>query len=76
MWILFGTNHDIMEHEPYVYFQKPYVYFIGIFDNIETAKAKRQLCISLDYSEPDNDYFIKEVRLNQIYDLEWSNDRD
>ena len=67
MWILFGTNHDTVE-------QEPYVYFIGIFDNIDTAKAKRQLCISLDHSASAilDDYFIKEVELNQLYDLDWS----
>ena len=71
MWILFGTNHDTVE-------QEPYVYFIGIFDNIDTAKAKRQLCISLDHSAYDvlDNYFIKEVELNQLYDVDWSNGFD
>ena len=71
MWILFGTNHDTVE-------QEPYVYFIGIFDNIDTAKAKRQLCISLDVSASAilDDYFIKEVELNKLYDLDWSNGCD
>jgi hypothetical protein len=74
MWILFGTNHDTVE-------QEPYVYFIGIFDNIDTAKAKRQLCISSDMSGTErkavlDDYFIKEVEMNRLYDLDWSNGWD
>jgi hypothetical protein len=58
-----------------------YAYFIGIFDNIDTAKAKLQLCISLDVSGTErkavlDDYFIKEVELNKLYDLDWSNGCD
>jgi hypothetical protein len=126
MWILFGTNHNTVE-------QEPYVYFIGIFDNIDTANEKRQLCISTEDAKSDDchrlcvgstssppqncearrpvdfgrdaqerpkgapgcfatgeptkevrrsshsgtaildDYFIKEVELNRLYDLDWSN---
>jgi hypothetical protein len=71
MWILFGTNHNTVE-------QEPYAYFIGIFDNIDTAKEKRHLCISLDMSASAvlDDYFIKEVELNKLYDLDWSNGCD
>lgn len=65
MYILFGTNHNTVENEPMVY-------FIGIFDNLELVNQERKRLI-IQYKSKLNDYFIKNVKINNIYDLDWSN---
>ena len=66
MWILFGTNHDTVENVPMIY-------FIGIFDNLELANRERNKLI-IQYKSNLNDYFIKKnVKINNVYDLDWSN---
>jgi hypothetical protein len=68
MWILFGTHYNTVENEPYVY-------FIGIFDNIELANNQRDNLIKETKSMP-SDYFIKEVTSNELYTCGWSNCSD
>ena len=69
MWILFGTNHDTVEHEPYVY-------FIGIFDSIDLANCHKNHLISLRRPTMHSDYFVKEVKVNNLYTNGWSNGWD
>jgi len=68
MWILFGTNYNTVENEPQVY-------FIGIFDNFTLINQERDKLISL-YKSNKHDIFIKEVIMNSVYDLNWSNKDD
>lgn len=68
MWLLFGTNYNTVENEPQVY-------FIGIFDNFALINQKRDELISF-YKSNKHDIFIKEVTINSIYDLNWSNSDD
>ncbi len=65
MWILFGTNHNTVENEPYVY-------FIGIFDSLSLVNEERNKLI-VKNNTSHYDYFIKAVDINSIYDCEWSN---
>jgi hypothetical protein len=65
MWVLFGTNYNTVENEPYVY-------FIGIFDNFELVNQERNNLI-IRYKTNQLDYFIKDVKINEIYDYNWSN---
>ena len=65
MWVLFGTHYNTVENEPYVY-------FIGIFDNIEIANSARDDLIRETKSVP-SDYFIKKVKTNELYTCDWSN---
>lgn len=69
MWILFGTNHNTVENEPYVY-------FIGIFDNFELANSNKEYLIQLNRPTLRSDYFIKEVNINNLYTCDWSNGCD
>lgn len=66
MWILFGTNHNTVENEPYVY-------FVGIFDNVETAKKSKEYLIKLVKPKQQSDFFIREVKMNDMYTYDWSN---
>ena len=68
MWVLFGTHYNTVE-------QEPYVFFIGVFDSIETANCKRINLIAETGSLP-SDYFIKEVVANELYTCGWSNSCD
>ena len=65
MWVLFGTHYNTVEHEPYVY-------FIGIFDSIDIANSARNDLIRETKLLP-SDYFIKEVKANELYTCGWSN---
>ena len=66
MWILFGTHYNTVEHEPYVF-------FIGIFDNIELANKNKEYMITLVKPKQRSDFFVKEVKMNDLYTLDWSN---
>jgi hypothetical protein len=65
MWTLFGTSYATVENEPQVY-------FIGIFDNFNLVNQEKNKLI-LQNKAKSYDYFIKEVKLNNIYDIDWSN---
>ena len=65
MWALFGTSFNSVE-------QEPFVYFIGVFDDIHLAQqAKNDLVLSR--KESAQNFFIKSLSLNQVYTYEWSN---
>lgn len=65
MWALFGTSFNSVE-------QEPFVYFIGVFDDIQLAHdAKTDLVLSSKQSV--HNFFIKPLSLNQTYTYEWSN---
>ena len=64
MWILFGINYHTVENEPQVY-------FIGVFDTLDLANKEIQ---NLGSTKDINDFFVKEVIMNHVYDLAWSND--
>ena len=68
MWCLFGTNYNTVENEAQVY-------FIGIFDNFELINQERDKLITF-YKSNKHDIFIKEVTVNSVYDLNWSNSDD
>lgn len=69
MWVLFGTHYNTVEHEPYVF-------FIGIFDSVELAKQNKEYLIKLNKPKQLSDYFVKEVKMNDMYTLDWSNSCD
>ena len=69
MWALFGTHYNTVEHEPYVF-------FIGIFDSIELANENKAYMIELVKPKQQSDFFVKEVKMNDLYTLEWSNGCD
>ena len=65
MWILFGTNYKTVE-------QEPYVYFIGVFDDLDVATQEKNKLV-LDTKSSTNDFFIKKVEMDKIYTCDWSN---
>jgi hypothetical protein len=63
MWILFGTDHNTA----------PFVYFIGVFDNVKKANKERiRIAANSKECYPD-DFFIKKVEMNlaHTYDFSW-----
>jgi hypothetical protein len=69
MWVLLGTNYDTIENEPFVY-------FMGVFDNLELAIQKRDEIVK-SKNLNKNEYPIKKLCTNSIYTYEWSwNDED
>lgn len=68
MWILFGTSYNTVENEPYAY-------FIGVFNDLETAAIEKEKLVS-EKRHSINDFFIKQADLNKIYTHEWSNNCD
>ena len=69
MWALFGTHYNTVEHEPYVF-------FIGIFDSMELANKNKEYMIELVKPKQQSDFFIKEVKMNDLYTCNWSNGWD
>jgi hypothetical protein len=69
MWVLFGTHHNTVENEPYVF-------FIGVFDSVELANQNKDYLIGLTRTKHHSDFFVKEVTMNQMYTHEWSNSCD
>ena len=66
MWILFGTEYNRVEGEPFVY-------FIGVFDDLSLANKERiEFAANSKECYPD-DYFIKKVEMNvsHMYDFSW-----
>ena len=68
MWILFGTSYNTVENEPYAY-------FIGVFNDLETATIEKEKLVS-EKIYSINDLFIKNAELNKIYTNDWSNNDD
>jgi hypothetical protein len=65
MWILFGTEHNTIEGEPFVY-------FIGVFDDLEKANKERiEFAANSKECYPD-DFFIKKVEMNVAHTYEFS----
>ena len=64
MWVLFGTIHNTVE---------PRVFFIGIFDSVELAKKNKEYLIELVKPKQRSDFFVKEVKVNDMYTHLWSN---
>jgi len=69
MWALFGTHYNTVEHEPYVF-------FIGVFDSMELANKNKEYMIELVKPKQQSDFFIKEVKMNDLYTCNWSNGWD
>jgi hypothetical protein len=66
MWILFGTIYDAIDGESVVY-------FIGVFDDFSVATIQKNKFETEDVVN-GNGYFIKEVKMNCIYNYEWNSD--
>ena len=68
MWVLLGISDNTVERETFVY-------FIGVFDNLSSAK---QHCDSLIISTntKKSDYIIKSVTINTSYNYDWSYNED
>ena len=66
MWILFGTEHDTIDCQPFVY-------FIGVFDNLSKANEERIKIAAKSKECYPNDFFIKKVKMNVAhkYDFSW-----
>lgn len=70
MWVLFGTYYKFtVEHEPHVF-------FIGIFDSVELANKNKEYLIELTRTKQRSDFFVKEVKVNDMYTHVWSNGCD
>ena len=67
MWILFGTEHN----------DEPFVYFIGIFDDLKLANKERLKLIANSKEYSSSDFFIKPVEMNvaHTYDFSWKKSR-
>jgi len=63
MWILFGTKHN----------DEPFVYFIGIYDDVKLANKERLKLIANSKECSSSDFFIKEVEMNvaHTYNFSW-----
>lgn len=66
MWILFGTYHNTVEGEPFVY-------FIGVFDDLSKANKERIKTAANSKECYPDDFFIKKVEMNvsHMYDFSW-----
>jgi hypothetical protein len=65
MWVLLGVSHDTVENEPFVY-------FIGVFDDLLVAKQERDKIITSSTSNKSSEYIIKKVTPNIGYSYDWS----
>lgn len=65
MWVLLGISDDTVENETFVY-------FIGIFDNLNLAQLERDKLI-LNTNSKKSDYIIKSIEINKSYNYDWSN---
>jgi hypothetical protein len=68
MWVLLGVSDDTVENETFVY-------FIGVFDDLQLAKLKRDKLI-LSTNSKKSDYIIKPIAINTSYNYDWSNDEE
>lgn len=69
MWVLLGVSDDTVENETFVF-------FIGIFDDVQLAIQERDRRIETEGSQKKqkkSDFIIKTVSVNQAYDYDWSN---
>ena len=66
MWILFGTDHNTVEGEPFVY-------FIGVFDDLSKANKERIKSAANSKECYPDDFFVKKVEMNvaHMYDFSW-----
>jgi len=65
MWVLLGVSDDTIEKETFVY-------FIGIFNDLNVAKEERKRLITTTNSNQDC-FFIKSVIMNASYNYDWCN---
>lgn len=68
MWVLLGVSDDTIENETFVY-------FIGVFDNLQLAKLERDKLITNTGSKI-SDYIIKSISINNAYSYDWSNNEE
>lgn len=67
MWVLFGIR-DTIE-------QEPFIYFIGVFDDLLLAKQKLDNLI-ITTNTKRSDYIIKSISMNNIYNYDWSHNEE
>jgi hypothetical protein len=65
MWILFGTEHN----------GEPFVYFIGIYDDVKLANKERLKLIANSKECSSSDFFIKPVEMNVAYTYDFSREK-
>jgi hypothetical protein len=63
MWTLLGTCWDTVE-------QEPFVYFIGVFDDLDLAIQTRENIVK-EKNAKRSDYMIKEIIMNKTYPYDW-----
>lgn len=65
MWVLLGVSDNTIENETFVY-------FIGIFDNLNLAAQERDK-IAKESNSSKSNFIIKSVYTNKSYSYDWSN---
>lgn len=66
LWVLLGTEHDTVENEPFVY-------FVGIYDDLTKAQEKLlELDSKIEPKFRKQCYEIKPVEMNKDYPYSFS----